>query len=677
MTMKPLLPSMRLALFFFALAHTFTFAEETQKNEVSRAKSVMQGTGKIVFLGDSITQAGDFIVDVQCWLFSHGIGNHIINLGLGSETATDLTAEENAGHLQAYQFARPAIKERLSRVLTLTKPDVLFVCYGMNDAGAIPANDSGFTRFAEAITALRNEALKSGVRKVVVCTPPVHDNKGDVAKSFHDANLTRYTAWLLSKRDDGWDVIDFHTPMRQALDDGRAANPAFALATDGTHPERDGHWIMAKQILQSFFGAEQISAGRAEDLFASHGAEVRTRVRDLTDLRFHHWMLQIGHNRPGVIGGPDQKGQTDPAAFESQQSACLRDIHALWRRAEAASTMARLEIGSPEVIYTDDRIPYTMDASWATLRQPDGTTTFFHTAMGHKPYYFRHAGTPDNPLQTELPAYSFDYSGHNHTWPSGCWLPNIYQHSDGSLIGFCHREDLYPSNGRNDGGQNFFIGLAKSTNGGSHWTYLGDVITTRGNGATNPAFANLGGVPYLIVDGYVYVYFNEHDGPTASDHRYLSVARASLSDVTSATTSRKPRFQKFRDGRWTEDGMTGLGSEIIPDSRFRNDSSNAFDFHSDAAYCKPLGRYLITVQTHSDNTLKLYSSADGLHWLFEKNLDTSPGCMHPYSSIVGFGNDSTPDSHVVGNTFYIYFPRKGFTDYNAETLCRIKCTIHP
>ena len=63
--------------------------------------------------------------------------------------------------------------------------------------------------------------------------------------------------------------------------------------------------------------------------------------------------------------------------------------------------------------------------------------------------------------------------------------------------------------------------------------------------------------------------------------------------------------------------------------------------------------------------------------MFEKNLDVASGFMHPYSSIVGFGNDSTPDSHEVGTEFHIYFPRKSLADYNVETLCRIKLTLKP
>ena len=38
--------------------------------------------------------------------------------------------------------------------------------------------------------------------------------------------------------------------MRTALDEGRAKDPAFVLARDGVHPGREGHWLMAKAILQ-------------------------------------------------------------------------------------------------------------------------------------------------------------------------------------------------------------------------------------------------------------------------------------------------------------------------------------------------------------------------------------------------------------------------------------------
>jgi lysophospholipase L1-like esterase len=237
----------------------------------------------------------------------------VLNLGLGSETASNLTPQENEGHLKTYGFGRPNVSERLERALTATKPDLLFVCYGMNDAGALPSDATGDGRFVEAITHLRETALKLGVKRIVLCTPPVQDAKGNAAQKFYDQNLARYTAWLLSKRSEGWEVVDFHTPMRNALDKGRAKNPAFMFAKDGVHPGREGHWLMVREIIRQFFGANVDGIASAEELFPSHGAEIRKLVYDRMQLLFDAWMTKIGHTRPGVAGGPGAKPSLPPA----------------------------------------------------------------------------------------------------------------------------------------------------------------------------------------------------------------------------------------------------------------------------------------------------------------------------------------------------------------------------
>jgi lysophospholipase L1-like esterase len=270
----------------------------------SAVPAMLRGVHRIVFLGDSITQAGDYVVDCECWLLAHGFQIEVLNLGLASETASDLTPKENAAHLQKYGFGRPFVSERLDRALAATKPDLLFACYGMNDAGGLPPDATGTRRFAEAITRLRDAAAKAGVKRVVICAPPVFDDKGDVKQKSYDENLGRYTAWLLSKRAGGWDVVDIHTPMRRALDEGRAKNPAFKFANDGVHPGREGHWLMAREILTESFNAKLDGVASAEDLFPAHGSEIRKLVQERMALLFDAWMTQIGHKRPGVPGGP-------------------------------------------------------------------------------------------------------------------------------------------------------------------------------------------------------------------------------------------------------------------------------------------------------------------------------------------------------------------------------------
>jgi alpha-N-arabinofuranosidase len=267
----------------------------------------LRGGHRIVFLGDSITQHGDYVTDVDCWLVANGIPIEVLNLGLASETAADLTEAENAGHQKSFGFGRPFLSERLARVLAATRPDVVIACYGMNDGSNLPADESGTKRYAAAITQLRDAALQAGVKRVVLCTPPPHDAKGNPATAAHDANLTRYSAWLLSKRAAGWDVVDIHGPMRRALEAGRASDPNFALAQDGVHPGREGHWLMATAILEQFLGADLAGVGGAEQLFKTNGKEIRDLVQKRMKLRFATWMANIRHTRPGVPGGPGTK----------------------------------------------------------------------------------------------------------------------------------------------------------------------------------------------------------------------------------------------------------------------------------------------------------------------------------------------------------------------------------
>jgi lysophospholipase L1-like esterase len=292
-----------------------------------RAQDVDTLAGKrTVFLGDSITQAGDYVTDFECWLLANGIRAEVLNFGLGSETASDLTEAENAGHKSAHKFPRPPLSQRLERVLTATRPDLLFACYGMNDGGALPADDTGLKRFTTAIEQLRTAAAKAGVRRIVICTPPVHDAKGNTANKSHDGSLGRYSTWLLAKKSDGWDIVDIHGPMRQALDQKRAQNPAFRFAKDGVHPGREGHWLMAREILTQFLGAKLENVTAAEDLFSSHGSKIRELVHARMSLLFNAWMTSIGHKRPGVAGAPGAKPGLPLARADQEAAEITRQI---------------------------------------------------------------------------------------------------------------------------------------------------------------------------------------------------------------------------------------------------------------------------------------------------------------------------------------------------------------
>lgn len=317
---------MRLHSFYHFILSLFLVTSTTRAAD---APAVLRDVKRVVVLGDSITQAGDYVTDLDCWLVARGIPVEVISLGLGSETASDLTPEENAGHLKGFGFARPFISERLGRILEITRPDLVIECYGMNDGFALPPDEGGTKRFGDACTALRDTALKAEVKRVVLCSPPIQDSKTPGVIGQIDENLGRYTRWLLDKRTEGWDVVDIHTPMRIALEAGRAKDPAFFLAKDGVHPDREGHWIMARAILTQCFGANLDGIHKSEDLFARNGVEIRKLIAARRAVLFTSYMTKIGHHRPGVPGHPDAKPGPSIEEATSKAADLTRQIQAL------------------------------------------------------------------------------------------------------------------------------------------------------------------------------------------------------------------------------------------------------------------------------------------------------------------------------------------------------------
>jgi hypothetical protein len=337
---------------------------------------------------------------------------------------------------------------------------------------------------------------------------------------------------------------------------------------------------------------------------------------------------------------------------------------------ESFDTYGKIRIGQLTQIYKDSQLPFTMDASWGTLKNADGTITFFETAMGKSPYYYRYTGTFDNPLKTALTPFVIDYNGYNKVWPSGCWIDSFYKVSDTMLIGITHREDLYPQNGNQYGKDYYYIGVSVSKDNGKTWKYLGDVISVKGNLSQNPKDgSNVAGCPILVVGDYLYLYYDETNDAQATSA--LSVARAKISDLVDAVgKGTVTPFFKYYNGGWNQPGINGYASCIIPDYQF------GYDFHSDAVYCKALGKYLITVQTSGLNKLLLYQSTDGVNW--ESNpitLDHADGFMFPYSSFVGFGDQGNDDGTVVEKEFYIYICRKKLANYNYDEIYYRKVTI--
>ena len=342
------------------------------------------------------------------------------------------------------------------------------------------------------------------------------------------------------------------------------------------------------------------------------------------------------------------------------------------------ATGTRIVIGSAErIMESFDSNGPTYDLSAPTLRK---SATEFYTWWQNGSYSFKKfEGTLNNPFATQL--WKVSGSSNSHWNSNGFpkepkagekdyahrpWMGNIYKHTDSQgtiLIGLVHIEtDIY-----NVTTCRYRQGIAVSTDNGDTWKYLGDVIKPKFE--QSDRYSNLAGAPLLIVGDYLYQYFNEY--PSVNQPRIPAVARAKISDVIAAarsgTVSEWVKYNKNLGG-WTQNGLTGLGSNILP-------GTDRYDMHTDAVYSPALGKYLLVAweQTgwdYSDPNFPiypshrgyyLYTSTDGVNWKDRQKLYTPQLANeeNPYPFFAG-GLDhaqTRDDFNVIGgNKFYLFFP---------------------
>ena len=213
---------------------------------------------RVVFLGDSITNAGHYIAYFEACLATRFPKQRFefLNLGLPSETCSGLSEDGHAGG----KFPRPDLHERLQRVLDKAKPDLIIACYGMNCGIYLPFDEQRFAKYQDGICRLRTAAHTAGAQ-VIHLTPPTYDpTRGGGSPDYNEV-LDRYSEWLLSQRADGWMVIDIHGAMNRHLAERRRWNPKFVLAGDGVHAGPTGHWLMADVLVDHFGGPIPFGTG--------------------------------------------------------------------------------------------------------------------------------------------------------------------------------------------------------------------------------------------------------------------------------------------------------------------------------------------------------------------------------------------------------------------------------
>jgi len=260
----------------------------------------------VLFLGDSITQDGRYVEDIEAYLIANypKMRVDIIKLGLSSETTEGLTEPDQP-------LPRPNIHDRLDSALEKTKPAIVVACYGMNDGIYHPFSEERFQAYQDGVRKL-TARLKAAGATAVLMTPPPFDAVAAKAKvvsagapqfgyntpydKYDTDVLARYCEWLITLRGEGLMVIDVHSPMVEEVKTQRERTPDFTLAKDGVHPDAEGHWIMARAVLQAW-GVSDPQAPRPDVLEIIH---------QKWQVLGPAWLARVGH-----------KGNPMPVDFEA------------------------------------------------------------------------------------------------------------------------------------------------------------------------------------------------------------------------------------------------------------------------------------------------------------------------------------------------------------------------
>lgn len=300
-----------------------------------------------------------------------------------------------------------------------------------------------------------------------------------------------------------------------------------------------------------------------------------------------------------------------------------------------------------ELIRDADQMPFWYDAEFARLRRNETEFDFWTTNGSGKPPQWKMHGPLEDPMQvvdwTKEHLELIDYAG--FTDHARFWLGKFYQINDKELISISHTE-------KTDNPEKpwllcrFSDSVLYSSDRGVSWRFCGEIIKPYDDAHDR----NIGGFPYIIMDDYFYVYFNEwYNGKLLG----CSVARAKVNDVVeSARNGTVTNWTKYRDGQWGEDALTGLASPLIPSA----------DTHHDAHYNRKLARYIMT-SNHRDRILRLHTSKDGINWEDDIIIVDYSGTGFSPDLSWHISFNGTDDCREIEGDFYIYWSKHTWKAY--------------
>ena len=197
----------------------------------------LQKAKRVVFFGDSITQAGvnatGYITKMKNALTEKNLSSQyeLIGAGIGGNKVYDLYL-------------------RMENDVLAKNPDIVVIFIGINDVWHKSSSGTGTDadKFERFYTAIINK-LKEKNTKIILCTPPAIGERTDYSNP-QDGDLNRYSNIIrdLAKKN-GLQVCDLRKAFRDYnLQNNPENKESGILTTDRVHLNEKGNQLVADQL---------------------------------------------------------------------------------------------------------------------------------------------------------------------------------------------------------------------------------------------------------------------------------------------------------------------------------------------------------------------------------------------------------------------------------------------
>lgn len=206
---------------------------------VSTPAEMLQPGDFVAICGDSITAQRIYSVYIEEYLIlcQPALGLQAQQFGWGGESA-------------------PSYLDRMENDILFFHPNIVTLCYGMNDGRYAPVNPGTLDTYRNAMTNIVAGLKKSGVRNIVLGTPGAVDTNSFKKLDPAVYNNTLKELGNVARRvaeDQGVGFADIHSVMIEAMAKAKAkyGEKYNVAGNDGIHPNRNGHLVMAYAFLKA------------------------------------------------------------------------------------------------------------------------------------------------------------------------------------------------------------------------------------------------------------------------------------------------------------------------------------------------------------------------------------------------------------------------------------------